>query len=322
MRKPKYLSNSALIWWEKDREEFYFRYLAENRPKRSPQVRPMAVGSAFDAFAKSYLHEAIFGKGADPKYEFQALFEEQVEPHNRDQALIDGQYVFDAYRTAGALDDLLAFLQEAKEAPRFEFRADRTIHGVPLMGKPDLAFVHKSNVRITHDWKVNGFYSRSATSPTKLYMLCRDGSGQNSRSHGTAHKDFKPLDFNGVKIHAGFMEEFEVEWADQTSAYGWLMGEKPGDEDVVTSIHQIVTKPGDPKLLRVAEYRARVSSAHQNRLLSRYTACWQAIESGHIFRELSRKQSDEKCAELDRRAASFVGASDLDAYFNTVARAS
>ncbi|KKK99128.1 hypothetical protein LCGC14_2635890, partial [marine sediment metagenome] len=86
MRIPEYLSPTSISLWQKDEELFYQRYLSENRLPREPQTQPMSIGSAFDAFCKSYLHEALFGKGADPCYSRGYLFEEQVQEHNRDWA--------------------------------------------------------------------------------------------------------------------------------------------------------------------------------------------------------------------------------------------
>src|ERR1700733_9743280 len=98
MRKMAYLSPTSLSLFLKDETQFYMQYLAENRPARPPQTVPMAVGSSFDAFAKSYLYEALFGK-KDPKFELMAIFEAQVEPQNRDRAYKDGEHVFKEYNS-------------------------------------------------------------------------------------------------------------------------------------------------------------------------------------------------------------------------------
>ena len=55
MRKPTYLSFSSMTLHEKDQDEFYLKYLCENRPGRLPQTGPMCVGSSFDAYVKSAL---------------------------------------------------------------------------------------------------------------------------------------------------------------------------------------------------------------------------------------------------------------------------
>src|SRR4051812_6811821 len=97
MREVKYLSYSGMSLYYKDPEAFYVRYLSENRPPREPQNAPMAVGSAFDAYVKSYLYARLVGKG-DPKHEFEFMFESQVEKQCRDVARVDGKAVFEFYK--------------------------------------------------------------------------------------------------------------------------------------------------------------------------------------------------------------------------------
>jgi hypothetical protein len=86
------------------------------------------------------------------------------------------------------------------------------------------------------------------------------------------------------------MESCNEEYADQLSIYGWLLGEEPGDDNVVVMLDELVAKPnGEPgvmPLMRIANHRARVTKAHQLKLLDRIRGCWDAIESGHIFTEL------------------------------------
>jgi len=66
-RKPSYLSHSSVQLFYKNREEYFLTYIAANRPKRQGQLRPMAVGSSFDAFVKAALADRIFGIGAKPE---------------------------------------------------------------------------------------------------------------------------------------------------------------------------------------------------------------------------------------------------------------
>jgi len=306
MRIPSYLSHSSLTTWGKDREEFYIKYLAETRAPRIAQENYMSIGSAFDAYAKSALHERLFGRGADPQFEFDTIFTSQVEEHNRDFALEAGKYVFDCYILTGAYDELLEMLQKSKETPRFEFDVKGLINDIPVVGKPDCRFVHECGVHVILDWKVKGFCSKYAASPSKNYRLCRDAYGtphKPSRSHNTAHKSYVPYDHNGFEINKLYMEAGNEPYADQTCLYGWLLGEKIGDEEVVCCIDEIVSKPmpaGKP-LLRVAHHRARVSYAHQMTILNRMTECWEAITSGWIFRDLSREDNDAKCRHLEKK---------------------
>lgn len=320
MRQLKYLSHSSFATYERDPEEFYIKYLAETRAPRVPQERPAAAGSAFDAYAKSELSEALFGKGADPSNEFEALFEQQVEPHNRDWALPEGKYTFDCYKESGAYDDLLALLLKAKTEPRFEFTVEAVLEGVPFLGKPDLQFTTEHNIKIVHDWKLNGYVSKSATSPTKGYMICRDGfkDRKPNKSHGTAHKQFVPFDFNGLVIDQGYMEDISTSWADQLSLYGWALGEKIGDQDVVLQIHQIVAKPmpDERPQLRIAEFRCRVRDSYQEHLIKRLKKVWGHITSGHILHTMTREENDNRCRMLEKESVGLQGdGSTKDKFF-------
>jgi hypothetical protein len=317
MRKPTYLSHSSLTTWSKDKDEFYIKHLAETRAPRMPQENYMSVGAGFDAYAKSALHERLFGKGADPKFEFKAIFEAQVEPHNRDFAIDAGKYIYDCYVMTGAFDELLALLQKSKEDPRFEFSVNGTINGVPILGKPDCRFVHECGVHVILDWKVKGFCSKYGASPSKNYRLCRDAYGpphKQSKSHNTAHKDYAPFDHHGFEINQTYLEEANEEYADQICMYGWLLGEQVGDEEVVCCIDEIVAKymPEGRPLLRVAHQRARVSNAHQTAVLNRATECWEAIESGWIFRDLTRDENDEKCRHMEQKVMSLQSDGSLE----------
>lgn len=307
MRTPTYLSYSSMALFENDIEEFYIRYLADNRPAKLPQLPPMAVGSAFDAFVKATLYHALFGSN-DPKFEFGAIFESQVEPQNRDFCLRAGKHAWKAYKLSGAYDDLLACLQESVESPRFEFSVTGTFAGAPFLGKPDCLFAldrGEGRFRVILDWKCKGHCSKYAASPSKGYAICRDGyvADKPSRSHGKEHNNYLACNHHGLTINQGYLEDCNCEYADQLTLYGWLMGEKPGDENVVCWIEEIVAKPtGDLPLLRVATHRARVRAEYQLQLLGRVGACWDAITSGHIFQDMTREESESRCNLLDQMA--------------------
>ncbi len=179
MRQPTYLSPTSVGIFYENREKFYMQYLCETKTPREPQTEPMAVGSAFDAFIKSWLVEKI--KGKDPAFQKESLFEAQVEPHNRDEAWRAGQTVFNAYSKQGALADLLLDLEGCVGQPRFEARIEApvsksgTFGDVPLLGKPDIYFITKLGARVIFDWKVNGYYSRSSVSPNRCVRWTRAG---------------------------------------------------------------------------------------------------------------------------------------------------
>jgi hypothetical protein len=265
----------------------------------------------------------LYGAGSDSEYSLEALFEAQVEPQNRDWAMPEGRYVFECYKQSGAYFDLLKALLDASEPPRFEFTVEAVINGVPFLGKPDARWATREGVHIIHDWKTNGFCSRSATSPHKSYMLCRDGYiGKQSKSHGTEHKEFLAIHHFDTVVNASYLEVSNPAWADQLSLYGWALDEKIGDENVVLSVHQIVAKPCQPRpQLRVAEYRARVASAYQLALADRLARCWTAITSGHIFADLSKEDSDARCAVLEDTASGLQSdGSSREDYFSEATR--
>lgn len=309
MRKPSRISPSSLAKFEKDREDFFFTYCAEPKPPREPQSKPASVGSAFDAYVKSQLISDLFGTPC-----FSELFEKQVEHHNRDFALGAGRHVMESYVESGAYADLMELLDGAEQA-EFEFDAGTELDGIPIIGKPDCRFVHRDGAHIILDWKVNGYCGKGAVSPSKGYMLCRDGAGWDkpSRSHGKSHKLFEPTEFLGLTVNKFFMEQVSIDWADQLTMYAWMMGEPVGSDKMIVCIDQIVGKgagkrgleDGPPKL-RVAHHRCRVSKEHQLALVERLNVMWDALRDEHIFTHLTKEENDIRMEGLGKRALSLL----------------
>jgi hypothetical protein len=323
MRTLERLSYSGFSTWEGRPDEFYLKYLCERRSPRVPQEHPAAVGSAFDAIVKSNLHAALYGPDSDPKYELAALYEAQVEPQNRDWAMPEGQHVFAAYQVSGFYDDLLSQLRASSAPPRFEFTVEAVLNGVPFTGKPDAGWVTPGLIHVVHDWKVNGYCGKGTTSPHKSYMLCKDGwIGKQSKSHGTEHNAFLGRLHGDITVNTSFLEAANPAWADQLSLYAWAMGEPVGGETVL-SIHQITAKtiPESRPQLRVSAFRALVANDYQLKLAERIRRCWDAITSGHVFLDLSREDSDARCATLDGAAVGLqTDGSSAEDYFNECAR--
>lgn len=303
MRVMKRLSPTALHKWEADREEFYLRYLSDASPPIAPQTQPMSVGSGFDAFVKSALNDRYT---SDPAYNLQPLFESQVEEDVREFAWTAGEWCWNRYQAVGAYDDLCKEIDKAKNKPRFEFQLRESICGVPLQGKPDLQF--DLEVPFIHDWKVSGYCGNYATSPKPLYSMCRDtwcipGEEQviaATRGGNRPHKNYKPMEMGGTIVGCHWLEDVCKEWADQLSIYAWMLGMPVGDEGWIASIDQLACKPGpDKPYIRVAQYRCRVSSFWQFSLLTRLTQCWNTLQSGHIFTDLSPEESNARCEALD-----------------------
>ena len=321
MKIPKYLSNTSVQLFYSDRMEFYLKYLADNRPPRMPQTQPMSVGSAFDAYVKSYIVERLVGVGGRPEFEREKIFETQVEPHLRDWARIAGQHAFDAYKLSGALADLMLELEQAEAEPRFEFTVQRTISGIPLLGKPDIWFVTREGMHVLIDWKVNGYCSRSAVSPKAGYIMCMDGWKDNhSRTHRRPHKNAQVMKVGGLMINAAiFLETVDKTWADQTSLYGWLMGEEIGGR-FITGIDQLVAGVGDPPPIRVARHRCRVSAQYQQELWEKIKHVWETIHSGHIFDDLPLGESLTRQETLDNYHKAFEGGSPNEEWYQSIMR--
>ncbi len=289
MRKPKYLSPTSVSLWQKDTVEFYEKYLANNKLARMLQTKPMSIGSAFDALCKSYLHEALFGKGADPRYAKEAIFEEQVEEHNRDWAWKNGKYLFKKYKEAGCLADLLLSMGKAIGKPRFEFTINDEISGVPLLGKPDIFFINEEGARVIYDWKVNGYCAKALKSPEKGYV----------NMGGKMHKNCVIETVLGIKINTNTtLDKVNESWANQLSVYSWLLGERVGSQDVIFGIDQIC---GPVDRLRFATHRLRIDSEYQFELLALIRQIWETIESGWIFRDLLEEESLSRQDMLDKQ---------------------
>lgn len=333
MRLPKYISPSSLKTFESNRQEFFLKYLADNRPERMPQTQPMAVGSAFDAYVKSHIYYSLFGNyGSDNQYEKETIFESQVEPQNRDFGAVAGKHVFEKYSYSGALSNMMLELNKAAGPPRFEFNIEGVISGkcgdIPLLGKPDIFFINDQAARVVWDWKVNGYCGKTPTSPVKGYTKCIDTwsslERKSSRNNGGCHPECVLQDHLGIKINvAMYMESCNAEWADQLAIYSWLLGEEIGSEQLIVGIDQIVGAgpgPNNYPYLRIANHRTRISSEYQFTLQDRLNYCWSAIKSGHIFGELSREENDLKIRQLEEMATALAADDPLSKFVNREAR--
>lgn len=308
IRIPERLSYSAMSAFESDIEDFAIRYLSPARPHREPQQKAAAVGSAFDARVKAKLHELLYGANVDPKYTYEALFEAQVESHNRDFAGPDGDHVFEQYVYSGFYDELATAVQASPQPPRFEFEVVGLIDGVPFLGKPDCLYWTPGGLTVVHDFKVNGYFGKSNTSPAKGYMLCKDGYADKkpNKSHGKAHENFKPMTHMGTIIDSGALEDCKEEWADQLSLYSYVLGCPIADPNVVLSIHQATFKPdpaGGKPLSRFSAYRSRVRKSYQELIVRRLRKCWDQINSDHIFPKLTKEESAQRMEILIGQAA-------------------
>lgn len=316
-RFPKYISPSSFQKYLLDKREYYMQYISPIKPPYMAQTVPMAIGSSFDAYVKSSLYHKVFGKN-NPKFELQTLFEAQVEPQNRAVALVDGKHVYEEYVKHGCFADLLLDISASITEPRFESSVEAEIDGVKLSGKPDLSFMNKLECQIVLDWKVNGYYSKSATSPMPGYLRLRE----NGSKSGSSHKDAMKMMHRGVYINcAHTLDLLKPDWATQLSIYGWVLGQPVGN-DCVYMIDQIVAKPSSPRpILRFAEHRLKITPAYQHTLLSKLKEMWEIINSDHFFRDMSHAQSVELCKTLNSTAEGLHGGgTSLDRWFNDAVR--
>lgn len=307
MRKPKFLSFSALWIYDKNPEEYAQRYLTDVRAPREPQSEAASAGSAFDAYEKNALHWIAYGhNGKDNEYSLDALMEDQVDEGMRDWAWPVGKYLFDCYKLSGMHQDLVRLIAEADTTPRFEFDVTGEIEGVPIFGKPDCEFTRKGT-RIILDWKVMGFQGKkSGVSPYKGYRLCRDGYGGDkpSQSHGKTHAAYIPREVGDLELNTLCLEDSNDKWADQLCIYGWTLGNGEVGDDTVYMIDQLVCKPmpeGYP-LIRVANFRARVRVSYQRYVADRLKRLWNAVQTEHIFQDLTKEESDQQMWILNETA--------------------
>jgi hypothetical protein len=315
MRLVEYLSPSSIGVFDTDPEEFYMRYLADDRPPRMPQSQPMAIGSAFDAYVKAALHSALFGPGSDPAYELEALLEKQVEPQHLVWARQHGKYVMEQYRQAGCLGNLLGDLRKAQGDPRFEFEirgevnalVDGAIHGVTLLGKPDVHYVNESGCTVILDFKVNGYCSPRPQSPMAGYVNLRSAG----RTNQGQHRDAQLMMLHGMMININkYLEDCDRTWARQVSVYGWLSGCAVGSE-FLAAIDQVSCSPtaGGLPSIRFAEHRTRVGPKFQHEVFRRAAEIWEIVHSDWLFRDRTREASAEHAAMLDRRSRDLRGES-------------
>ena len=326
MRTVKYLSPTSIsVWEEQGQEAFYLKYLAEDRPEREPQTQPMSVGSAFDAYVKAYLHKTLFDR-KDAQFEFETLFETQVEEHNRDWARAAGEHCFKEYTYSGALADLVRILEACPEEPRFEFEVSSIVDEhrsgmtgsigpaeVTYLGKPDAWFITKTGHPMILDWKVNGYCSKSGISPKPGFVNIRGDF--EFRGRNGPHKDCTPLLVQGIMINPDQETFIRVapEWARQLSVYSWLCGAEVGS-DFICGVDQLALRSGK---IRVAQHRTKIPRSFQEGVYESGRRIWEAVHSDHVFRDKSFVKSQARAATLEKKAKTLRG---MDPWLKEVTR--
>jgi len=286
LRKPKYLSPSALALWTRDREAYYLQYLSDNPPPRGLQTRPMSVGSSFDAWVKGALWDRYFGPrvGCAIGDEGLRLFDLQVEKQNRSFARTAGLDCWEQYKALGAWDRLYRLIDKSDVAPRMEFTEEKEVDCggvlVPLLGKPDLNFQLASSREVVFDWKVNGYCSSASPAPGYVDLL----------PGGGPHKDVYVEFCDGIYVGSDL-----ARWVTQLGVYAEICN-VPG---ALGAVDQLCCRKG---IVRVAQHRGEIDVD-----LSDFGKLWAIIGSGWIFRDLSLEDSRSRCALLD------IASVDVDA---------
>lgn len=301
-RMPKGLSPSALSRWENRRLEFYERYISPVRTPRLPQVNYMAVGSAFDAFVKSEIHSMVFGetmtKGS--QFDFQKIFESQVEEHLRDEVYEKASFLFGQYKKTGAFGNLIHEILKSEYAPEMEFEVETIVNGVPIFGFPDLRYVTRELVHVVTDFKVNGSFSQHGVSPTQGFQralsLKKDGTVKTE-----VHKKYRPKQFKDIEISENCLSDFSEDWATQIAMYAWCLGEEVGKEDYVVRMEQVACRPNNK--VKIASHVSQISSRYHLEVMRRLVEAWGFIEKGHIFTDLTFEENLEQCEIIDQRLA-------------------
>lgn len=314
MKKLEYLSYTSLTDFYRNRTEFYRKYLADTPVPRIPQTPAMAVGTAFDAFVKSHLHQAVFGGDEE---RFLGLITKQIDEPLRGEAVAAGWHLFTEYQRQGAYSELIELLNKSATAPRLEFTeigyVSGTLARVPVKGRPDLTF-ERNGVLCILDWKCNGYYSKNGPSPCPGYMVDRSpprGGGP------MAHKvwiNANP-DLTGVQYGAKPFEDVSEEYACQGVIYSQLVSPEAEPDKTIFCIEQLVCKAGAPggrPSVRCVSHRARATRGFVDLVSRRLGLCWNACQDastvflptgapGENISDLcdDASASAAKCATLD-----------------------
>jgi len=237
----------------------------------------MAAGSAFDAYVKNYIVENLYGKNHPyaEKFNLEKVLRSQVEPQNLDWATEHGLWILSEYKRIGALANLMKELAEAQDDPKFELevQGDITFHGqlgaIPLLGKPDCCFKHKSGRYIIDDWKVNGYCTSKMASPKGGWIRMMDVLGKQI----PPRKKVIMQTHEGILYNAG--ARISSAWELQVTIYGWLLG-VPYGEPFFVGIEQLLGQ-GVKKPLRCASHRNLVMRDSQKDIADKIMEVWAMV---------------------------------------------
>lgn len=266
---PSYLSPSALMHSETMPHTFYLTRLIADQVEREPQEMAAAVGSSFDYYIKMKLIEDRFPF----KDKYLPELKNSVEIvglANKDEAYGAGKRAYNAYVRCGAYNP--------DEFHNVELHLDGLVEGVPLLGKLDSTVLDLKGDKIKvipHDWKVQGYTSKSNTSPNKGYYRIWDGV-----TPKPAHKLYEPeIPF----------EVIDPKWALQLCTYGWLMGYKVG-EPFYARLDALLW--GATNIRVIAQYRGLITPGFQKIVMDKYKRLWKELNDGSFLNRLEATEED------------------------------
>lgn len=346
MRKPEYLSPSAIDLWIKDRREYYVKYLADVRSPKIPQTDAMALGSAFDSFIKAHItlvlapgyvprgpvlvrpvaiaqppggmtgrmnHDLVLEDGSKCPDVLRDQYLSSVEPHNDRTALRDGWIVYQDYLRSGSLARLLTLLP-AGSIVKMESTVRGTVDGVPLSGKPDLYCLWTDYEKRTLDGtEVEVPVPKSLLLDWKVNgFYSKTGAYPNPGAFSIYDSSSGGYIGSGSRYGRPF-EECDATWARQVLTYAWCLGLP----NPTFYIDQLAYR-GGKKL--VATVRGTIEQAFAEGLRATYVDAWSRIERDHIFSDMTVEESRALSRQLDTQGNAFVGSGPNDDYFRKVAR--
>jgi len=251
----------------------------------------MAVGSSFDAFVKSYIHNFY-----NPKETiFEELFKKQVSEDNRPEAIKIGKICFDVYKQSGCL---MGLIRKFNGMPKMEFKTTINIDNVPILGIPDLYFTYlfghsvggdtseelDEQVDVVVDWKVNGLLS--SASAAQGYVSCdmRPHKKTILSSIGDIYYDASAT-----------LQQSKPDWCTQLYTYSLACG----NPNALVCIDQIFKRANES--ISVAQHRLFLTDEFKENVRRRYRYAWDVVNSDHFFRDMSFKDSEAKCKLLKNR---------------------
>ena len=293
------LSPSGIMKIQSDAMDWFrVKVKKEQKMVQSPA---MAIGSAFDNMVKVWLWKEIMGKDVPD-----AGSSVELQGEEREKVLADATRLFAFYRDSGALANLVQEIEMRQKDHQIGLVMENWIEYnldlgdnifLPLCGRPDLAFWLKCQKLFVLDFKVNGYYSKSNTSPRPGYTICRDINGKTSR-----YKNFVAGDYCGITYNTLYnMEDVNEEWALQTLCYYWMLKAKltgnvkvVAEENLIAGIDQLIGVGCN----RISSFRGKISPVYQQTLTDKLKVI--VLKWDSFIEDLEKAYNDPKLRWLEQ----------------------